>query len=115
MGFTGLLHVDYQNWVGKKTSIEIGLTPLLLHNVLLVAANHRIGQSNYNKNPIVSGAYLGITNMGFTFNGVGGRVGWEALGEEVGFSIVGGPFVGVGDGSFRPLVDVRVTAWGVHR
>ena len=118
LGWTGMIHVDYQNWITEKTSVELGLTPLLLHNVLLVSANRHIEISktpSTNRNLLVSGSYLGIANIGFIYNGVGVRVGYESLKNRVGYSLVGGPFVRLDIADSQPMLDVRATVWWIKR
>jgi hypothetical protein len=116
VGFTSLLHIDYQNWINEKSSIEVGLTPMLLHNVLLVAYNHHINlktEGTRTHNLVASGGYLGIANLGFIFNGVGARVGYEILGDKRGFSLVVGGFVSPDE--LKALPSVRLTIWGLKR
>ncbi len=120
IGFAGLVHVDYQKWVTDNHSIEVGLTPLLLHNVAALAVNQHINMApsstSAEHNLVVGATYVGIVNLGGVAAGPGVRVGYELLMRRFGFSLTGGPGIVLG-GQFSGdlLPDVRLTLWGVRR
>lgn len=123
MGLPSLLHLDYQRWFSERSSIDVSLTPLLLHNVLVVSYKHHIELKTSTKgahNLLVSGGYMGIANLGFVFNGVGAGAGYEYLGESVGISGVAGVFINpFGDNPTSPIENifpqVHVTVWFLRR
>ena len=120
VGFAGLLHIDYQRWVASNTSIELGLTPMVLHNVVAGAVTQHIplnaNTKSVNTNLVLSGMWVHIINMGGIAGGPGFRAGIEALGKRYGASLAGGPAIAIGgefDGTL--LVDARLTLWRVKR
>ena len=79
VGFTGLLHIDYQRWMTEQTSFEVGLTPLILHNVVAVAVTQHFNlpssTKSFDTNLVVSGMWMHIVNMGGIAGGPGMRMG----------------------------------------
>ena len=114
VGFTGLLHIDYQRWITGHTSFEVGLTPLLLHNVVVVAVTQHINIASSATNLVSSGMWMQIVNMGGIAGGPGVRVGVEHMNQRFGFSLAGGPAIAIG-GEFHGdlLGDARLTFWKV--
>ena len=120
VGFAGLLHVDYQRWVATNTSIELGLTPLLLHNVVALAFTQHINlapaNGSTNHNFLVSGMAVSVINIGGIMTGPGVRIGYEMLTKRFGISLTAGPAIAIG-GEFggQILPDARLTLWRVKR
>lgn len=123
LGVPTLLHVDYQGWFGERSSIEINLTPMLLHNVVVVSYNHHLElarDASSSHNLLLSGGYMGVANIGYIFQGIGIRAGYEHIRPSVGISGVVGAFVTpMGDESFgsgqRFLPQLQVTVWLLRR
>ena len=123
MGIPSLLHLDYQLWFNERSSMDVALTPLLLHNVLVVGYKHHI-QLNANTsgthNLLISGGYMGVANLGFLFSGVGAGTGYEYLGRSVGISGVAGAFINPFDvdsynSNREVLPHLHVTVWFLRR
>ncbi|MEC7947526.1 MAG: hypothetical protein VX265_08130 [Myxococcota bacterium] len=123
LGVPTLLHVDYQGWFLERSSIEVNLTPMLAHNVLVVSYNHHLelarGASS-SHNLLLSGGYMGVANFGYTFQGIGVRAGYEHIRPSVGISGVMGAFVTpMGNeqlgSSQRFLPQLQVTVWLLRR
>ena len=114
VGFTGLLHIDYQRWMADHTSFEVGLTPLVLHNVVAVAVTQHINIAPSATNLVLSGMWMQIVNMGGIAGGLGVRVGVEHMNQRFGVSLAGGPSIAIG-GEFHGdlLGDARLTFWKV--
>ena len=116
VGFTGLLHIDYQRWMTDHTSFEVGLTPLVLHNVVAVAVTQHINiassATSSDTNLVLSGMWMHIFNLGGIAGGPGARVGVERMGQRFGVSLAGGPAIAIG-GEFNGdlLGDARLTLW----
>ena len=114
VGFTGLVHIDYQRWMADYTSFEVGLTPLVLHNVVAVAVTQHINIAQSATNLVLSGMWMQIVNMGGIAGGPGVRVGVEHMNQRFGVSLAGGPATAIG-GEFHGdlLGDARLTFWKV--
>ena len=123
LGLPSLLHLDYQFWFNERSSMDVALTPLLLHNVLVVGYNHHVELKTNTMgthNLLISGGYMGIVNMGFLFNGFGAGTGYEFLGESVGISGVVGAFINpFEDESYNSIEkfspQLHVTVWSLRR
>ncbi len=135
VGFVGLLHVDYQRWVKDHTSIEVGLTPMILHNVAAVALTRHIdmGQGGSgDQHLLVSGTLGGMVNLAGVAAGPGVRVGYERLTGRFRVSLAAGAIVAIHRVEFWPMggdvpwidrgefagkiiPDVRLTFWAVKR
>ena len=118
VGFAGLLHIDYQRWMTEQTSFEVGLTPLIVHNVVAVAVTQHFNlpssTKSFDTNLVVSGMWMHIVNMGGIAGGPGMRMGLEIINQRFGVSLAGGPAIAIGgefDGDL--LGDVRLTFWKV--
>ena len=120
IGYTGIVHIDYQRWVADRTSIEVGLTPLLLHNVVAVGVTQHIrlapAATTSDTSIVLTGMWMHIVNMGGIAGGPGARVGVEHLWQKFGISLATGPAVALG-GEFHGdiLVDARLTLWRLKR
>ena len=120
VGFTGLLHIDWHRWVSDHTSIELGLTPMLLHNVASIAVTQHIDVApsveSIDHNLVVSGTVVGIANIGGILVGPGMRAGYELWTQRFGISLAAGPSIAIG-GEFNGDLfgDARLTVWTVTR
>ena len=120
VGFPGLIHVDYQRWLGSGTFVEVGLTPLGLHNVGAVSINQELNlapnSARVDHGVTVGVHWVHIVNIGGIAGGPGVRLGYQFRTRRFGVSLssgsvttVGGEFAG--EGGF----DTRLTLWRVKR
>jgi len=120
VGFPGIVHVDYQRWIGKHTFVELGLTPLLLHNVVSVGLNQelRLSPSSWKtEHGLAVGAeWMHIVNIGGIAGGPGVQLGYQFRRGWFGMSVSGwvGQAVG-GEFSGEGLQSTNVTLWAVKR
>ena len=123
VGFPDMLHLDYQQWIKPKTSIEVNLTPLVMLNIATVGLNHHIplsASATQDHNLLISGNVMTLVGMmdGSPAFGVGGRVGYEWFLKHVGFSVAGGPTLLQTTGGptrLESLVGGRLTLWFLKR
>lgn len=120
VGFAGLVHVDYQRWIDDRSFVEVGLTPLLLHNVVSVAFNQELplasgsGQSEHGLT--VGATWVHVVNMGIIVGGPGARLGYQFRRGGFGASVSGGAGVALGaENRGYVIPDARITLWQVKR
>ena len=115
IGYPSLLHLDYQRRMMNNMSWEIGLTPMLMHNVVSIAVTKHVdlnSTASSDTDFLVSGMWTHIVNIGGIAGGPGVRVGVERMSQRSGYSLTGGPLVVIG-GEFNGdlLFDIRLTRW----
>ena len=112
VGFPGLIHVDYQRWLGKGTFVELGLTPMLLHNVGAVSINQEFNltanSSRVDHGIAVGAHWVHIVNIGGIAGGPGVRLGYQFRTRGFGISLSSGFVSNLG-------TDTRITFWRVKR
>jgi hypothetical protein len=117
LGMVGMLHLDYNHWVGPKTSVEFGLTPLLFLNFGVVGISQHLplsSSASSNHNFVVSATVAGMHGImdGLPAAGPGARIGYEWFGEGFGISFTAGAAYLIGT---SVIPDARLTLWYVKR
>ena len=120
VGVPGLIHVDYQRWLGKGTFVELGLTPMLLHNVGAVSINQEFNltpnSSRVDHGIAVGAHWVHVVNIGVIGGGPGVRLGYQFRTRGFGVSLSSGVVRAVGGESAGDTgTDTRITFWRVKR
>lgn len=88
IGYMGVVHIDYQRWVAERTSIEVGLTPLLVHNVVAVGVTQHIrlapAATTSDTSLVLTGMWMHIVNMGGSPAAQAPALAWSTSGRSWG-------------------------------